>query len=83
MEFKFNVLNYDVNRQKFEHYDVVPYLLNCYEQADKKPQTFDEFKTFVEKESMYRFWSRCEFEIILVDWPCKKQEENLFIMDLF
>ena len=42
----------------------------------KVPQTFDEFKEFVQKESQYQFWARCEYEIILVDWPCQKHEEK-------
>ena len=37
---------------------------------------FDEFKKFVKDESMYQFWSRCEYEILLVDWPCKKISEK-------
>lgn len=36
---------------------------------NKVPTTFDDFKEFVKKESMYQFWSRCEYEIILSDWP--------------
>lgn len=36
---------------------------------NKVPVTFDEFKTFVKDESQYQFWSRCEYEIILSDWP--------------
>lgn len=35
----------------------------------KIPETFDEFKNFVEVESFYQYWSRCEYEIILSDWP--------------
>lgn len=42
----------------------------------KVPVTFDEFKEFVQRESAYQFWARCEYEIILVDWPCQKHEEK-------
>ena len=47
----------------------------------KVPVTFDEFKKFVQDESQYQFWSRCEYEIILVDWPCQKNEEKWDIHD--
>lgn len=47
----------------------------------KIPKTFDEFKDFVKKESQYQFWSRCEYEIILVDWPCQKTEEKWDVYD--
>lgn len=39
---------------------------------NKVPVTFEEFKTFVKGEAMYQFWSRCEYEIILSDWPPSK-----------
>lgn len=47
----------------------------------KIPTTFDEFKEFVKKESQYQFWSRCEYEIILVDWPCQKIEDKWDVHD--
>ena len=89
----FNVINYNFNAQKFESYDVIPYLINAYKDTVKRhhnnpndkywkvPQTFDEFKEFVKKESQYQFWSRCEYEIILVDWPCQKHEEKWDVYD--
>lgn len=36
---------------------------------NKVPVTFNDFKEFVKSESQYQFWSRCEYEIILSDWP--------------
>lgn len=77
MDKKYNVITYDCNRKKFEEYDVLPYLKRCYEETDKKPETFDEFKKFVEDNSMYQFWSRCEYEIILVDWPCQQISKKI------
>ena len=68
----FNVINFDFNSKEFESYDVMPYLINCYKNVKRKkecPKTFDEFKQFVESKSMYMYWSRCEYEIILLDWP--------------
>ena len=68
----FNVINFDFNSKEFESYDVMPYLINCYKNVKRKkecPKTFDEFKQFVESKSMYMYWSRCEYEIILSDWP--------------
>ena len=47
----------------------------------KVPVTFNEFKKFVQDESQYQFWSRCEYEIILVDWPCQKTEEKWDVHD--
>ena len=106
----FNVINYDINAREFVPYDVIPYLVNTYNERVKRyyeinlkastsktqkefdsykdlleywriPKTFDEFKDFVKKESQYQFWSRCEYEIILVDWPCQKDEEKWDVYD--
>ena len=85
---QFNVINCDFNSKKFKSYNVIPYLVNAYNDIVEKhkkypkdkywnvPKTFAEFKEFVKKESQYQFWARCEYEIILVDWPCQKHEEK-------
>ena len=72
----FNVINYDCNKKKFIQFDVIPYLVSVYNELKKRPKTFNEFKEFVKTESQYQFWGRCEYEIILVDWPCKGREEK-------
>lgn len=72
----FNVIWYNINKDKFEPYDVMPYLISEYKDSKSKLKTFKEFKDFVEKKSMYMYWSRCEYEIILQDWPCQKTEEK-------
>lgn len=45
------------------------------------PQTVGEFKKFIKDRAQYQFWSRCEYEIILVDWPCQKTEEKWDVYD--
>lgn len=73
---KFNVIWED--NGKFAPYDVIPYLKDRYEALKKKdkPKTFDEFKEFIRKESMYMWWSRTQYEIIITDWPSKTFEEK-------
>ena len=73
---KYNVIYYNINSRKCEPYDIFPYLVNQYNSLEYKPNTFEEFKEFIRKKSMYMWWSRCEYEIILTDWPCKKDEEK-------
>ena len=77
----FNVINFDINSSKFETYDVMPYLVGCYknERKDKRPVTFDEFKKFIELKSMYMYLSRCEYEVILSDWPNQKTHKKIDI----
>ena len=69
MEKKFNVIIHDINSKEFKSYNIIPYLLRCYKESKCKPKTFDDFKEFITKNSMYQWWSRCEYEIILGPWP--------------
>ena len=73
----FYVIVYDVNRKTFIPYDVIPYLKKCYYEAADKPETPEEFKNFVKCQSMYQWWSRCEYEIILSDWPSQCQQKKI------
>jgi hypothetical protein len=73
---KFNVIIYNINKNKFVSYDIIPYLKNSYQELEHKPTTFDEFKKFILSKSIYQWWGRCEYEIILSDWPCEKHEEK-------
>lgn len=89
----FNVINFNFNAKRFESYDVIPYLIRAYqervvlheqypdEDTLKVPTTFDEFKQFVKDRAQYQFWARCEYEIILVDWPCQNTEEKWDVYD--
>lgn len=73
----FYVINEDDG--KFLPYNVMPYFIDRYEEVkdtDKCPKTFDEFKEFIKRRSMYMYWARCQYEIILSDWPCKKVSEK-------
>ena len=74
----FNVILYDVNRKIFIKYDVLPYFISCYKEKRKeKPKTFEEFKSFVMAKSQYMYWARCQYEIILSDWPCSNTTYKL------
>lgn len=73
----FYVINED--NGEFLPYNVMPYFIDCYEavkDTDRCPKTFDEFKEFIERRSTYMYWSRCEYEIILSDWPRQKVSEK-------
>ena len=74
---EFNVICYDINRRTFIKYDIMPYLLSKYKNLKKKdrPKEFDECKDFIKKKSQYQWWSRCEYEIIISEWPVEKYKE--------
>lgn len=64
------------NNGKFEPYDIVPYLLEEFKKAKVKPKTLNEFKEFIKRESMHMWWARCEYEIIISDWPGERKKEK-------
>ena len=69
----FNVIWYNINSNKFEAYDIMPYLSSRYKSKKKKP---GDIEKFIIGESMYQWWARCEYERILKDWACNNIEEK-------
>lgn len=65
----FYVIWQDFNAREFKPYDVMPYFIDEYNESENKPKTYDEFKEFIKNKSRYRYWSRCQYEIILCGWP--------------
>lgn len=72
----FYVIINDFNRGTFEPYDVMPYLMGEYNKAETKPSTLEEFKEFVERKARYQWRARCEYEIILSDWPGMRHNDK-------
>lgn len=66
---KFNVIRQNINQETFEPYNVIPYFVREYNKLEVKPKTYNEFYKFIKNISMYMFWSRCEYEIIIAGWP--------------
>lgn len=84
---------FDINHKEFEPYDVMPYFLREWDEVKKsrktysqdeyrgKPQTREELKKWFEHKSMYMFWSRCEWEIIVAGWPCTEVTRKVDVHD--
>lgn len=75
----FKVIVDNVNTKKFEFYDVMPYFIRCYEDTKKanRPKTYEEFKDFVKGKSMYMYWSRCQYELVLKPWVGHSNERKV------
>lgn len=71
----FNVIYFDSNKRKFIPYDIMPDLIKSYNRA--KPVT--DIREFVNSALMRRFWARCEYEVILEDWPCQRVHSKIDI----
>ena len=78
----YKVISWDFNSDNIDYYDIMPFLIDSYKKIKKnKPKTFDEIKEFIINESRYRFWSRCEYEVIITGWPKQKREVKIDIFD--
>jgi len=85
----FNVLLWNFNTDSLEHYDVLPYFRERYKENQKKAkskrassiyklvETLDDMRELVKKSSLYMFWARCEYEMILHGWPVQRNEYKL------
>jgi hypothetical protein len=74
----FNVINGDFNSNKMEAYDIMPFFVNKYKDTskNKRPTDFESAKKFIKSWSATQFWMRCEYEIILSDWPNQSHREK-------
>lgn len=76
---EYKVITWDFNTDRVEHYDIMPYLYRRLEEKRKKRQialkdlTLERLKEFIDTESKYQFWARCQYEVILSSWPPKEK----------
>lgn len=80
----FNVIVQDINRQEFGAYDIMPYLMNCWESEKKSKPRARELPTdlkglhqWIDRRLMYQYWSRCEYEVIVQGWPNQSNEQKI------
>lgn len=69
---KFNVLLYNFSTHKVEHYNVIPYFIDSWNdnRFDKdKVKTKEDLKSWIKRASQYQFWARCQYESLLAAWP--------------
>lgn len=92
----FYTLTWDVNRDEVEYYDIMPYLVSAWKEDKarkrkiwfkssdddtKEPTTVEEWKKAILAASRYQFWARCEYEIIVSEWPTEKHRVKLDVFD--
>lgn len=76
---QFNVIRWDINSDKLVIYDVLPYFREEYRKLNKRerPINKEQWRAFIEREGKYRFWSRCEYEIIISSWPPRDKSSKV------
>lgn len=83
---KFNVLTF--SNSKIREYDVLPYFRDSWKEKYNKKEKekiraakYDSkrkqlFKEWVRGRSLYMFWSRCEWEMLIGSWPYGSKRIN-------
>lgn len=74
---EFNVLLWDINADKLVHYNVLPYFRRELRDSKLDLTNYEEFKKFIVSRSRYRYWARCEYEMICHGWPVRKNDYKL------
>lgn len=74
----YHILLNDFNTGKPYKYDIMSYLVDTYTKCKKEnhwwpvgkiPESYEEFKLFVKRVCMHQFWSRCQYEFLMLRWP--------------
>ena len=65
MKFSWLVMNYNCNANKIETYDVLKYRMEWMKKLKKSAKNKDEFSDSLDREMMWQYWSRAEYELIL------------------
>ena len=70
MKPEWNVYIYNINNGKIEIYNIFKHVTfkKYYEKALAESATKEEFAEQLKNELRYYFWSKCEWEIEIVDW---------------
>lgn len=62
---------------EYEHYDILPGLSFEWSKLklSQKNECLKDLQSWVDKELKYRYWSRCEYEFLVLPWPnCEKDK---------
>lgn len=75
-ELEWNVFVENINRRQIEIYNIFnhgSFKKDCDEAWREYKNSFQKFAENVKRSLMYYFWSKCEWEIILSDFPPSKK----------
>lgn len=76
----FYTIVYNVNSRRPEAYDVIPYILNEIKEQRKRKydkliiKSNEDLKNAILRIAKYQFWARCEYEVIINEWPYQESD---------
>lgn len=82
MELIWNVYIENINERHIEIYNIFNHYMfrqDLFEIYNKFKDDKDNFLSEIKKSLMYYYWSKCEWEIILSDWPPSKKFNEMKI----
>ena len=81
INLKWYVLKYDPNLNQIINYNVMIGLAEILHKKIKKKEVYDKnsLKEFLKREFMYRYWSKCEYEILVSGLLNKSEKEKIDI----
>lgn len=85
IDLEWNVYYENINSRKIMPYNVFNhhfFTIGC-AKAAKKCMSRTEFAEEVKHELMYYFWSKCEWEILLVSWTSPEDEKRHCKIDVY
>ena len=81
---EWKVLVSDFNEKEINEYNVfhhMRFLDDCKKNARKNIHNYDEFCKNLRIDLAYYFWSKCEWEIIVTDWPRGEKSIKIDVYD--
>ena len=81
---EWKVYYHDFNRKEIVPYNVFEhgsFLEDCKKNARKNSKDFYLFCDRLQRDLMYWFWSKCEWEIVLKPWVGIAREEKIDVYD--
>lgn len=73
--FEWNVMNYDCNRNVIKEYNILAHKEDTIKKMRKQHKTKEEFSDNLKRELKWQYWSRSEYELILI-----KTEDNCIVL---
>lgn len=74
----------DFNAKKIESYNIFNhggFILDCKKNYKANGDNREEFIERMRKDLMYWFWSKCEWEVVIVSWPEGRGETKIDVYD--
>lgn len=78
--FHYKVLKFNHTTKEIEFWDIGPTLYQIYKDFPN-PCSYTRFKKLLHDRLLSQFWKRCEYEVVVSDWPNQTQKRKIDIFE--